>query len=208
MNRLFISIFAALVLLAGCSDEEDILPGQKTKIVSYLTGTHSPKLVAYEDLEEGSDEDYFTTSGNAVYRYIAGINNPDRVNWTEVTRTSKVTVTFSAYVFTYANIVTPATAPTTSNITMPYYSNDPVMIAAMEDPKNGLTPGAWSPDPLVIDMRSPGIIKGLYDALLGCREGDYVESYMTYNMAYGDINFSTIPKESPIAYFFTVNSVE
>ncbi|MFQ7503174.1 MAG: hypothetical protein ACLRMJ_08855 [Alistipes finegoldii] len=43
--------------------------------------------------------------------------------------------------------------------------------------------------------------KRLYEALLGCREGDYVESYMTYNMAYGDINFSTIPKESPVAYF-------
>lgn len=112
MSRVFISIFAALVLLAGCSDEEDILPTQKTKIVSYLTGTHSPKLVAYEELEEGSDEPYFTTSGNAVYRYIAGINNPDRVNWTEVTRTSKVTVTFSAYVFTFANIVTPATSST------------------------------------------------------------------------------------------------
>ena len=36
MSRVFISIFAALVLLAGCSDEEDILPTQKTKIVSYL----------------------------------------------------------------------------------------------------------------------------------------------------------------------------
>ena len=52
MSRVFISIFAALVLLAGCSDEEDILPTQKTKIVSYLTGTHSPKLVAYEELED------------------------------------------------------------------------------------------------------------------------------------------------------------
>lgn len=97
--------------------------------------------MAYEELEEGSDEPYFTTSGNAVYRYIAGINNPDRVNWTEVTRTSKVTVTFSAYVFTFANIVTPATSST--NLTVPYYSNDPVLIAAMEDPENGpgLTPG-------------------------------------------------------------------
>ena len=95
-------------------------------------------------------------------------------------------------------------------VKMPYYSNDPVLIAAMEDPENGpgLTPGAWSSEPLEIDMRGSGIIKGLYDALLGCREGDYVESYMTYNMAYGDINFSTIPKESPVAYFFTVNSVE
>ena len=111
-------------------------------------------------------------------------------------------------VFTFANIVTPATS--TTNLTVPYYSNDPVLIAAMEDPENGpgLTPGAWSSEPLEIDMRGSGIIKGLYEALLGCREGDYVESYMTYNMAYGDINFSTIPKESPVAYFFTVNSVE
>ena len=155
MSRLFISIFAALVLLAGCSDEEDILPTQKTKIVSYLTGTHSPKLVAYEELEEGSDEPYFTTSGNAVYRYIAGINNPDRVNWTEVTRTSKVTVTFSAYVFTFANIVTPATS--TTNLTMPYYSNDPVLIAAMEDPENHkdviVRVGGFSDNFVLLDKR-------------------------------------------------------
>ena len=155
MSRVFISIFAALVLLAGCSDEEDILPTQKTKIVSYLTGTHSPKLVAYEELEEGSDEPYFTTSGNAVYRYIAGINNPDRVNWTEVTRTSKVTVTFSAYVFTFANIVTPATSST--NLTMPYYSNDPVLIAAMEDPENHkdviVRVGGFSDNFVLLDKR-------------------------------------------------------
>ena len=155
MSRVFISIFAALVLLVGCSDEEDILPTQKTKIVSYLTGTHSPKLVAYEELEEGSDEPYFTTSGNAVYRYIAGINNPDRVNWTEVTRTSKVTVTFSAYVFTFANIVTPATSST--NLTMPYYSNDPVLIAAMEDPENHkdviVRVGGFSDNFVLLDKR-------------------------------------------------------
>ena len=57
-------------------------------------------------------------------------------------------------------------------------------------------------------MRGSGIIKGLYEALLGCREGDYVESYMTYNMAYGDKYVSTIPRESPVAWFFTVESVE
>ncbi|MFQ7386884.1 MAG: hypothetical protein ACLRM8_03720 [Alistipes sp.] len=86
MKRLLIiCLSAALVSLAGCSDDEDIQPAQKEKIVSFLTGTHAPRLVAEENLEEGSDEPYFTTSGNAVYRYIAGINNPDRVNWTEVT---------------------------------------------------------------------------------------------------------------------------
>ena len=31
---------------------------------------------------------------------------------------------------------------------------------------------------------------------------------MTYNMAYGGSSFSTIPRESPIAWFFTVDAVE
>ena len=71
----------------------------------------------------------------------------------------------------------------------------------------GLTPGAWSFEPLTLDMRGD-ILNGLRHALLGCREGDVVEAYMTYNMAYGDKYVSTIPKESPVAWFFTVESVE
>ena len=31
---------------------------------------------------------------------------------------------------------------------------------------------------------------------------------MTYNMAYGDDYFGIIPKESPIAWFFTVDAVD
>lgn len=60
----------------------------------------------------------------------------------------------------------------------------------------------WTFEPLTVDMRHPGIIKGMADALLGCREGDAVEVYMTYNMAYGDDYFGIIPKESPIAWSF------
>lgn len=47
MKRLLIiCLSAALVSLAGCSDDEDIQPAQKEKIVSFLTGTHAPRLVA------------------------------------------------------------------------------------------------------------------------------------------------------------------
>ena len=56
-------------------------------------------------------------------------------------------------------------------------------------------------------MRHPGIIKGMADALLGCREGDAVEVYMTYNMAYGDALINFIPEQSPIAVFYTIDSV-
>ena len=201
MKRLFALILAPLVLLAGCSDDEDILPSQKDKIVSFLTGTHTPRLVAEADLEEGSNQPYYTVAGDAVYRYVQDAYNPDRVNWTEVTPASTVSVTFRAYVFTFANIVT-----TGSTITMPYYTNDPALKGAFE--QSGLNTEWWTFEPLTVDMKHPGILKGLYHALLGCREGDTVEAYMTYNMAYGDDNFGIIPKESPVAWFFTVNSVE
>ena len=40
-------------------------------------------------------------------------------------------------------------------------------------------------------------------------EGDRVEAYMTYNMAYGDKTYLYfIPKESPVAVFFSVDKVE
>ncbi|MDE5906634.1 MAG: FKBP-type peptidyl-prolyl cis-trans isomerase, partial [Alistipes sp.] len=73
----------------------------------------------------------------------------------------------------------------------------------------GLTLGVWDFEPLEVDMRDPGIIKGLRLALLGCREGDRVEAYMTYNMAYGDKTYMYfLPKETPVAIFFSVDKVE
>ena len=144
----------------------------------FLTGTHAPRLVAEENLEEGSNQPYYTVSGDAVYRYITDIYNPDRVNWPEVTPASTVKITFRAYVFTYANIVTTGSE---NNWTVPYYTNDAALKSFLE---------------------------GRADALLGCREGDAVEVYMTYNMAYGDDYFGLIPNESPIAWFFTVDAVD
>ena len=71
----------------------------------------------------------------------------------------------------------------------------------------GLTPGTCSIEPLTLTMRGD-ILNGLRHALLGCREGDIVEAYMTYNMAYGDKYVSTNPRESPDAWIFTVEIVE
>lgn len=155
MKRLLIiCLSAALVSLAGCSDDEDIQPAQKEKIVSFLTGTHAPRLVAEENLEEGSNQPYYTVSGDAVYRYITDIYNPDRVNWPEVTPTSTVKITFRAYVFTYANIVTTGSE---NNWTVPYYTNDASLKSFLEG--RGLNTEWWTFEPLTVDMRHPGIIK-------------------------------------------------
>lgn len=198
MKRLSAILLALpLVLCGACSEEEETLPQQRERIVSYLTATHSPTLVDESEVDTESQQAFYTTLGNTVYRYIDNYYDPARPGRTEVTASSKVTITFRAYVFNFANI---------TDSTFPFYSNDPLLKSAYEE--MGLTLGAWSFEPLQIDMRSGNIIKGLRLALLGCRQGDEVEAYMTYNMAYGDTNFSTIARESPLAWFFTVDAVE
>lgn len=200
MKRLHAILFAALaVLLAGCSQEEDTLSDQRDKLVSYLERTHSPALVIDTSLEEGSQLPYYTVSGNTVYRYVRNAYDPDRVNRAEVGENSTVTITFRAYVFTYSNI---------TDSTFPFWSNDPLLKSAYEDLGLTVSSGGWTFEPMRLEMRGGDILKGLRHALLGCREGDEVEAYMTFNMAYGDTNFSTIPRESPVAWFFTVDAVE
>ena len=71
MKRILTTLFCALPLLfCGCSEEEDILPEQRTKIVSFLEKSHAPTLIPDSQLEEGSTQAFYTVSGNTVYRYI------------------------------------------------------------------------------------------------------------------------------------------
>ena len=215
MNRFAILLpaLAGALLAAGCAEEEDVLGRQKTAVVSCLERTHQPRLIPEEDYEPESRAAVYATLDNAVYRYIDvdTYYDPDRGNWPEVTEESWVTLTFTAYLFTNTVIRgLPDGGLTESNIasvTQPFYTNDPSFESYFQ--LVGLTPGAWDFGPLTVDMRNPGIIKGLRLALLGCREGDRAEAYMTYNMAYGDKTFVYfIPRQSPIAVFFSVDKVE
>ncbi|MBO5684980.1 MAG: hypothetical protein J6R73_00130 [Alistipes sp.] len=206
--RIATLITATLLLLGSCSKEdEDVLLKQKERMISYLESTHNPRLVAEVEVEEGVEQPFYTVVGDGAYRYIDGYYNPDRPNRKEVTAQSKVTITFSAYLFNFTNITTDG-----SRITLPYYSNNPLyeelFYRPVEEGGAGLTPGAWSFEPLVIDLKSASIIEGLRLALIGCRERDRVEAYMTFNMAYGDHYLNIIGREQPIAYFFTVDTVE
>ena len=206
--RIATLITAALLLLGSCSKkDEDVLLKQKERMVSYLESTHNPRLVAEEAVEEGVEQPFYTVVGDGAYRYIDGYYNPDRPNRKEVTEQSKVTITFSAYLFNFTNITTDG-----ARIPLPYYSNNPlyeeIFYRPIEEGGAGLTPGAWSFEPLVIDLGSASIIEGLRLTLIGCRERDRVEAYMTFNMAYGDHYLNIIGKEQPIAYFFTVDAVE
>ncbi len=192
-------LLAALLLLAGCSQEEETLPNQRNSIVSFLTLTHAPQLISEEAVAESPDENppFYTAKGNTVYRYISNYYDSGRASRAEVKSGSRVSITFRAYVFSMRNI---------TDSDMPFFTNDPDLEQALYEA--GLTPGVWKFEPMELTLGQSGIIKGLELALLGCRQGDEVECYMTYNMAYGDTNFATIPRESAVAIFFTVNGVD
>lgn len=192
-------LLAALLLLAGCSQEEETLPNQRNSIVSFLTSTHAPQLISEEAVAESPDENppFYTAKGNTVYRYISNYYDSGRASRAEVQSGSRVSITFRAYVFSMRNI---------TDSDMPFFTNDPDLEQALYEA--GLTPGVWKFEPMELTLGQSGIIKGLELALLGCRQGDEVECYMTYNMAYGDTNFATIPRESAVAIFFTVNGVD
>lgn len=115
-----------------------------------------------------------------------------------MTPTSKVTLTFRLYEFAYSAI---------TDATVPFYTNDP-LYEYMFYEELGLTPGVWSFEPVTIDLATDRILNGWRLALIGCRGGDDVEAYLTFNEAYGDEYFSVIPKESPVTVFFTIDSVE
>lgn len=192
-------LLAALLLLAGCSQEEETLPNQRNSIVSFLTSMHAPQLISEEAVAESPDENppFYTAKGNTVYRYISNYYDSGRASRAEVKSGSRVSITFRAYVFSMRNI---------TDSDMPFFTNDPDLEQALYEA--GLTPGVWKFEPMELTLGQSGIIKGLELALLGCRQGDEVECYMTYNMAYGDTNFATIPRESAVAIFFTVNGVD
>ncbi len=200
MKKLFTILLIASCVVAACSKDEDIQPQQREKIESFLSGSHRPALIPEEEIapgEEGTVSNYYSTFGDAVYRYIHNVNDPAREERTEVVDNSVVTITFRMYVFTYS------TVPDTR---LPEYTNDKSLMLSYENA--GLNVSHWPFAPLVLDMDSDDIINGLHLALLGCREGDTVEAYMTFNMAYGDEFFTFIPRESPIYFYFTVDSVE
>lgn len=161
MKRIFATlIFALPLLFCGCSEEEDILPEQRQKIVSYLERTHSPALIPESQVETGSQQRFYTMSGSTVYRYIDNFYRDGRNELPEITAAAKATITFRAYVFAFSNI---------TDSTFPFYSNDPALQQAYED--MGLTPGAWSFEPLTLDMRG--------DILNGLRHDAWGQGYAT-----------------------------
>jgi FKBP-type peptidyl-prolyl cis-trans isomerase 2 len=85
-------------------------------------------------------------------------------------------------------------------------TNDPEQIAELVE--DGLNADYWSEEPMKIKLGTTKIIKGLEISLLGCREGDIAEVYMTQLASYDNKYMGIVEKSSAIMWEYTILSVK
>ena len=205
MKRLYNVVVVVVVALAAafvvsCSNENDsVLTTQQNKIASYLTSSHQPRLIPESQVSASLDSEpqFYTQWGLDIYRYIATYYDEGRDEWQEVTSRSTIEIVYTAYVY-------PNAKPTIANM---YATNDPDSIAELE--KLGLnTEYEWTTDPMVVTLGKEEILPGLETALVGCREGDSVEIYLTYDEAYGKHYVGMVPAKSAVVWFIDIVDVK
>ncbi|MBO5813728.1 MAG: FKBP-type peptidyl-prolyl cis-trans isomerase [Alistipes sp.] len=195
-----LAILALVVLLfAGCKQEDTVLTKQQDSTVRYLESSHNPRLISEKAAAESLEEfpHYYTNYGNLAWRYIATTYEAGRESWTEADGNDVVEISFDAYVFNF-------TTPSPTNL---FWSNRQSSIDRFVQGNKYFDPQYWSTDPYVIRLDSEDGMPGLRRALVGCREGDTVEIYLTYEAAYGDQIIGVVPKQSALAWYLTVEKV-
>ena len=200
MNLRFIITLLAIMmmtLLVGCNDDDKVVESQRTSIERYLTSSHSPRLIAKEEIENSLEPDpkFYERLSVDLYRYIATYYDEGRDARAEVVSGAEVELVYTAYIFK-------GSAP---KVSMVYATNDADVIAELAD--LGLNVEYWSEEPLKIKLGSTNIITGLEKSLLGCREGDVVEAYMTQRVAYNDKAMGVVVRDTPVVWYYTINSV-
>ena len=200
--KISLSVVVALaaVVTMSCSNESDQkLISQQSAISNYLKGSHKPKLIPEEELSSSLDEqpEYYVQWGLDLYRYIATMYAEGRDSWVEIDADSSVAIRYKAYIFTNG-------APSVSAL---YATNDEAAMLELE--AAGLNVSyEWTTDPYVIQLGTTDVIEGLEQALVGCREGDSVEIYMTYEMAYGKQFIGMIPSRSSVVWYVDILEVK
>ncbi len=186
-----------LILAVGCGDDVDVADTQRTNIERYLTSSHVPRLINIEDVENSLERNpaFYERIDYSIYRYIATYYDEGRAAKPAIKQGDEVVLTFTAYVFS-------GTTPTLSSA---YLSNDASVISALSEA--GLNAEYWEAEPLTIKIGETNIIKGVSTSLIGCRAGDVVEAYMTLDAAYEDNVVGVVPKESAVAWYYTIESV-
>lgn len=193
---IFLLVVLCLSYVVGCNDVDEIVGKQREDIERYLTSTHAPRLVSAEQAEQDGSRDFYDIFELNTYRYIATYYDEGRDAKVEVEYGDELNLSLTAYVFT-------GSVPRAEAV---YFTNEETMIARLAE--LGLNTEYWTTDPVVIKLGDTNIIKGVEQSLLGCREGDRVEVYMTLETAYESEAVGIVPSNSSVVWIFTITSVE
>ena len=199
MKRLIYTVMVlCAALLCGCTDDEDMLTKQKDSIVRYLTS--SRRLIDEQEVSSSLDENppFYTVFNNSSYRHITNYYEAGREEWMEVEPNSIIDIQFNAYIFSGSE----------PNLASTSWSNIPATISATEaSNKHQYDKLIWSTDPLTVRLGRGEVIEGLEAALIGCRDQDSVQVYITSQAAYGKHIIGSVPKNSPVAWYIKILSV-
>ncbi len=189
----------AAMTLYSCEADIEENEDDMDDIVSYLTKSHNPLLISSTDISTSDviDPPFYTRYGDYAFLYIDDFYNAERESRTLVTGNSTISIYFRLYPFDGGNI---------SDTELPSYTNDPTYIDLYEE--EGLNLTYWDFTPLEINLSSSDIFETIHTALIGCREGDNIEIYMTRNMGYGNDVIGTIDQWSSLAFFCSIESVK
>ena len=194
-----VAVVIATCMVSCNNDSDTVLTQQQNAIQNYLKGSHQPKLIPESELSASLDSEpqFYTQWGIDLFRYISTYYDEGRNERDEVVYGSRVKIYYTAYLFTSGK---------PSNSAM-YATND---VASLDILKaEGLnTDYEWTTDPFEIVVGTTSTIKGLETALVGCREGDSIEIYMTYEQAYGKHFIGMVPSKSSVVWFVQVSSVD
>lgn len=198
-------LFGALLILVGsafvsCDDSIDENETQRDFILSYLTGSHDPILIAESAVSSSLDFEpaFYTPYGKYAYRYIEDYYNSSRDDESVVKKGSNITLTFKLYGFSGTAI---------DSTTLPTYSNDASLEA--DYVAAGLNTTLWDFTPLAITVgESSKILSSVQTGLIGCRNGDTVELYLTRDEGYGGEVVGLITDSEALLFICTIESVE
>ncbi|MFI3248404.1 MAG: hypothetical protein R3Y39_04670 [Rikenellaceae bacterium] len=199
-RRLWIVIaMIALLPLYGCDDDSEDNDDQRDDIESFLASYHDPKLIPQDEISSSIEDEpsFYFEFGTYAYLYIDDYYNTSRDSKAQIVKGSQITITFRLYPFDGSTI---------SDSDLPTYTNDPAYEYSYIEA--GLNTTYWSFEPLELVIGQSKILDSIQEGLLmGCREGDSIEIYMTRNMGYGDDVIGVMEEDSAIAFFCTIDSV-
>lgn len=190
ITSLFAMLAIALLSLSCSNDADTTLTSQQKAIENYLTGSHQPRLIEEINIPESMEEQpaFYTHWALNVFRYISTYYDEGRDSKPAISKGTTFNIKYSAYTFK-------SSKPKIDDL---FATNDPAKIEELYRGYDDET--ILSSEPMRITLGNGDLVSGLERALEGCREGDKIEVYLTYEAAYGKKYIGMVPSKSAVMW--------